>query len=359
MRYLGDYSRGRDNNLNLIRMIAAAGVLVSHAWPLTMGSGAVQPLVRVTGHSLGTICVYVFFAISGFLIAASFDRSDTIRFVAARVLRLVPGLFVSVAVVALLMGPMVTTLPVSDYFTNSDVYKFILRNTAMLSPLYTLPGVFETNPYPTVEGSIWTLAHEAICYVGIFLVGVLGVLKRRVLMSAVLLLYAVLWLVVEITEPVLHGRVAELHSLTLPFAVGTALYLWRDRVMLTAPILLGLLTLTVLLRISLPENNTAYHLALIAAIAYSTFWFAHIPNGWIRHYNRFGDYSYGLYIYAFPIQGLLVYLMPGMTPLENIAWSFPATMIASVLSWHFVEKPALALRNRVTTIVGQSHSTLP
>ena len=106
MRYLGDYSRGRDNNLNLIRMIAAAGVLVSHAWPLTMGSGAVQPLVRVTGHSLGTICVYVFFAISGFLIAASFDRSDTIRFVAARVLRLVPGLFVSVAVVALLMGPM-------------------------------------------------------------------------------------------------------------------------------------------------------------------------------------------------------------------------------------------------------------
>ena len=70
---LGSVSRGRDNNLNLIRLLAAAAVLVSHAYPITLGDGAEEPLTAELGFTLGTVAVYVFFAISGFLIAGSYE----------------------------------------------------------------------------------------------------------------------------------------------------------------------------------------------------------------------------------------------------------------------------------------------
>ncbi len=162
---LGELARGRDNNFNLIRALAATAVLVSHAWPISQGAGTQEPLWAWTGATLGTMAVYVFFAISGFLIATSFDRTQSARaFLVARGLRLFPGLFVSVLLVAFVMGPLVTTLAATDYLTHPETLAFIPRNLTLISPAYTLPGVFEANPYPTVEGSIWTLVHEVACY---------------------------------------------------------------------------------------------------------------------------------------------------------------------------------------------------
>ena len=115
MRRLGEVAQGRDNNFNLIRLCAATAVLVSHAWPLTRGPGTVEPLQRLTGHSLGTLAVYVFFAVSGFFVSASFARrASAADFLAARALRLFPALTVSLVLVTLLMGPLLTTLSAAD-----------------------------------------------------------------------------------------------------------------------------------------------------------------------------------------------------------------------------------------------------
>lgn len=340
---LSDCAQGRDNNLNLIRMAAATGVLVSHAWPLSSGPDAVQPLVTLTEHSLGTLCVYIFFVISGFLIAQSFERSSTkTRFVNARVLRLVPGLFVSVAVVALLMGPIVTTLTVGDYFTDRSTWMSILRNTAMAWPEYELPGVFMDNPHPTVQGSIWTLFHEALCYVGVFIVGVLGLFARRALLTPLLFAWIALAFVIAWRDiSVIHPRVEEFFPLSIPFVVGTLLYVWREKVQLTVfavPVFIGLAALL--------KGTPAYELAFVWAVAYATFWAGYVPKGSIRSYNQLGDYSYGMYIYAFPIQGLVVWLFGAMGPYENMAWSIPLTLVLSILSWHLIERPALSLRDR-------------
>lgn len=346
--YLSDTAHGRDNNFNLIRAVAATAVLVSHAWPLTLGPGTPEPFQALTGQTLGSLAVYVFFATSGFLIATSFARRpDPWAFLAARALRLLPGLFVSLLLVAYAMGPLVTALPAADYLADPAVSRFVLRNMALVSPAYGLPGVFAANPYPAVEGSIWTLAYEVVCYLGVLAAGLLGAFRDRRWMAACLAVYGAvwggLWLVCLITGQGIHPRIDDLHRLSLPFATGVLIFVLRDRLVLSARGLLVVWAVWGLARIAV---SAAADPALVAALAYSTFWLAYVPRGPLLAYNRLGDYSYGIYIYAFPLQGLMVWLFGPMAPWTNIALALPAVLVCAVLSWHLVEAPALTLRHR-------------
>lgn len=336
---LAHVAQGRDNNFNLIRFIAATAVLVSHAWPIALGPGAVEPLKALTGHTLGTNAVYLFFAVSGFFITSSYMRSGSARvFVTARVLRLFPGLAVSLLLVALVMGPMVTQLPIMTYLSTPDTATFLLRNITLFQPQYTLPGVFESNPYPTVEGSIWTLIHEVLCYGLVFIAGILGLLMRRGLMTVALLAYALAWVGPSLMGIELHPRIALTHGLSLPFVIGVAFRIWQDHIRLSLWVAIGLVAAAALSR------DTALAFPLLAlALTYVTFWCAYVPGGAIRAFNRLGDYSYGMYIYAFPLQGLVIWLWGSMGPGLNIALSLPLTLLCAVLSWHLIERPALGL----------------
>ena len=120
---LSEVCSGRNNNLNLIRMIAASSVLVSHAYPISLGVGAAEPLDDIIGRSLGWTAVAVFFVISGFLITRSFDQRRHVKdWLAARFLRLFPGLLVVLIVTAFLYGPATTALPIGSYFSNSETF---------------------------------------------------------------------------------------------------------------------------------------------------------------------------------------------------------------------------------------------
>jgi len=355
MAYLDTVSSGRDNNLNLLRMVAATAVLISHAWAIALGQGTPEPLKFELGVSLGTLAVYVFFVISGFLIAGSYVRTaNAIGFVLARVLRLMPALIVSLLIVALIMGPMVTTLEVQAYYTDPGLWSFLVRNTLLVHPQYTLPGVFEAQPYPTVEGSIWTLVHEAGCYVGVLCLGLLGILGRRDRMALALVVYVVVWAVVIVYEPPLHPKIETFWHLSFPFAVGTVFWRWKERIPLTIWGLAVLVGLTTALR-----GTELYLFALIIALGYGSFWLAYIPGGAIRTYNRLGDYSYGIYIYAFPIQGLAVWIAGPMSPWENIAIALPLTVLLSIPSWHLIEKPALDARHSLAARIEKRVSSRP
>ena len=342
MKTIGTVATGRNNNLNIIRMIAASAVLVSHAYPIALGAGKPEPLKDLVGYSLGTLSVFAFFVISGFLIANSYERSSSRRrFLAARSLRLFPGLIVSLLLVAFVMGPVSTTFPLATYLSDPSTYGFVVRNTLLVHPQYTLPGVFETNPYPTVEGSIWTLAHEVACYLGVFILGWVGLLHNRRAMAIIFILYICVWLAVPAFDINLHPKIEALRRLSIAFAVGTAFYIWRDRIILTWPVALVLIGIAAVFR-----DTSIQALTTVSALGYLVFWLAYIPGGALRHYNKLGDYSYGIYIYAFPVQGLVIWALGPMQPLENMLWSFPATLILAILSWHWVEKPSLALVHR-------------
>ncbi|MBI1220928.1 MAG: acyltransferase family protein [Rhodobacteraceae bacterium] len=338
MRRLGDVAQGRDNNFNLIRLCAATAVLVSHAWPLTGGPGTPEPLQRLTGHSLGTLAVYVFFAVSGFFVSASFARrASAADFLIARGLRLFPALAVSLLLVVLVLGPVVTTLPLAEYLGAPGTARFLLRNLALVDPLYSLPGVFEANPYPKVEGSIWTLGYEVACYAMVCLAGLTGLTQRPRPLALAFGAYGVMWVAAATVH--LPQRVEDLHLLSLPFVLGMAAWHARDRLPLSFAGVAALVLLAVLLR-----PTAAAFPALVAALAYATFWAGYLPLRAARLWNRAGDYSYGLYVYAFPVQGLVVWALGALTPAQNIALALPPTLALAVLSWHLIEKPALALR---------------
>ncbi|MGJ8583655.1 MAG: acyltransferase family protein [Marinosulfonomonas sp.] len=339
---LGDVSHNRDNNLNLIRVIAATLVLVSHAYPITQGVGAEEPLKATVGYSLGTISVYVFFVISGFLIAQSFERSGEIKkFLVARVLRLWPALIVSILLVVFVLGPLVTTLPTTDYLVDESTWAFLLRNVTLVSIQYELPGVFQDQPYPAIEGSIWTLIYEVACYLGVLLIGVLGFLRPSVKTTVLFACSLVALAALDVSGISLHKKIANLLELALPFGIGTAFYIWRVHIKLSLVIVLILSAAA-----WAAKGSMIFEPVFMVFLGYSVLWLAYVPGGKLRHYNQLGDYSYGIYIYAFPLQGMAVWIWGPMTPWANIALSLPLVLVPSVLSWHFIEKPSLALRGR-------------
>lgn len=341
---LAEVAGGRDNNFNLIRMIAASGVLVSHAFPIALGLGAEQPFEAATGYTLGWICVAIFFAISGFLITRSFDRKPQVAsWLSARIARLFPGLIVVSVLIALLYGPAFTTLTTADYFSRPETYTYVPRNSSLVWLQYGLPGVFADHPYPeAINGSLWTLVHEVTCYLGVFLAGIAGALRSRRLFAVVLALYAVAYAASGLPgiAELVPGRLADLRALSFPFVIGMAFYLWRDRIRLSWLFTALLAGFCVLAR-----ATPLFEPLFVATLAYATFVVAYVPGGALRHYNRLGDYSYGMYVYAFPVQQAAIALAGPMSPLANMALAFPVTLLLAVVSWYRVEKPALDRRH--------------
>ncbi len=347
--YFSELSASRDNNLNLVRVCAAAGVLVSHAYPIALGQSAVQPLQSALGVTLGTVSVYIFFVISGFLITQSFDRSHSVpKWMAARIMRIFPGLAIAVLLTALVLGPMVTTQGLTAYISDPAIPGYVVRNLTLVSLQYELPGVFQSNPYGgAINGSLWTLVYEVACYFGVFIVGILGLTGSRRGMTVILLLYLVGYLALGILAETmqLHGRVSALRDLSLPFAIGIAFYVWRDRLRI------NWLTGLILLPVAYAFQWTPLHKeTFVFVLSYWVLLIGFLPGGSVRLYNKVGDYSYGVYIYAFPMQQLMVYLFDGISPVQNMLLALPLTFLFAMASWHYVEKPSLALRGKLAVL---------
>ena len=336
MTRLGDMVQGRENNLDLIRLMAAIAVLVSHAWPITQGMGTIEPLQSATGKSLGTLAVMVFFGLSGFLITASFqNRPDPIRFCVRRARRLWPGLLICLFLTVFCLGPMVSGLGAGQYFLTAQTWDFLVVNGSLLGFRSNLPGVFGDNAFPAVAGSIWTLPYEVICYFGVLGAGLVGLLANRRRASFLVLGCLGIVIAIPFFETDVPTRLLRLAQLGLPFVLGAAAWIWRDRIWLSPVILFALTAAAVICR-----QTPIADLLLATAITYGTLLLGY---GWfLRRYVKLpGDYSYGLYIYAFPIQGLVMHLAGPLDPLGNVFLALPLTLMMAILSWHLVERPWL------------------
>jgi peptidoglycan/LPS O-acetylase OafA/YrhL len=337
---------GRDNNLNAIRMIAASMVLVSHAFPIAIGAGAIEPLAELTGTSLGHYSVAVFFGISGLLIARSFDRRRSmVQFLVARVLRLFPALLV-VLVLTVAAGAWFTALPIGDYLAAAGTWTYVPANLTLAFLQYPLPGVFETNPYgPPINGSLWTLFYEVACYGGVVILGLLGALRQRWMAAAAMVLVTLFHFagpaIAAAGLPLpaaIASRIEAFALLTFPFMLGTFAYVWREQIRLS-----GWVAALLWVPAAFMSPGSLMESWIVFALVYSTFWVGFVPKGALLTYNRLGDYSYGIYIYAFPVQQALAHLVPGISPVANMALAFPVTLVLAVLSWNLIEARALAM----------------
>jgi peptidoglycan/LPS O-acetylase OafA/YrhL len=379
----------RLNNFDTLRILAALAVVLAHSIPLTYGPATLDLLWPASRHqaTFGYLAIQVFFIISGYLITGSYlnsarPDSDVAayaapssgrlnyarpdsgvaahaapssgrlnsarpdsgvaaaaapssgrevrvlaarRFIRARFLRLVPALIVTLFVLAFILGPILTTLPLPAYFRSTLPYR------AAFGLSDHLPGVFTHNPFSSgIDGSLWTLRWEALCYLAVLLLGLTGTLNRLVVTPLYLLILA---------ARLHYGQHASLDLGALFFA-GAVLYLWRPPLSLT----FGFVAL-VLWLISL--FCSGYPLISDTAGAYLCICLGLAPGLKLPNLAKYGDLSYGVYIFAWPIQQTITLVMGAHANwIVNNLITVPLVLALAYASWHFIESPALALKNR-------------
>lgn len=339
---LGDLAVGRENNLNLLRFVAASMVLFSHCYPLT-GHIVDEPLMRVTGFTdFGTLGVIIFFAISGFLIAQSVTRSRSVlAFVKARALRLLPALALSTVFCVVVIGPIATDLARASYWSDPQTWRYLFH-TIVLDPQVALPGVFGHNPYPPpVNGSLWTIPLEVWCYCALGLVALLGIVKRRWVFSLLMIGSIVCF---GQFETVIRQYVPTGNAFTTPYLIGVFFFgAWCFLHRTLVPVSLSLAAMITIIALVLLKSPLAKY-AFYGGVAYLALVFAYNPKLRVDSFLKVGDYSYGIYVFAFPIQQFLVWGFRISDPWVLVATAFPATLALAMISWHLVEQPALSLK---------------
>jgi peptidoglycan/LPS O-acetylase OafA/YrhL len=342
---LGQVFDPRNNALNAFRLALATGVILWHSFPLTgheVSFAAARQL-------LGDVEVDGFFAISGFLITSSWLSNPRVRdYFVARALRILPGLWVCLIITAFVIAPIGIAIqggPATKLLLSTAPFKYVLENSAVLLLKLDIGGTPRGIPYPgTWNNSLWTLQAEVFCYIAVAGLGVVGLLSRRWLLPAAMAL-ALSWAaslpITTVGEAMTVRAEQAATRCAIMFLAGALLHQFRN-VIPARWSLVAVSVVIVLVAGLLPD----YRLVAAIPLAYAV-----IVSGALIHDKRFSlrtDLSYGLYIYAFPTQQLLVICgLRSLNPIVFFVLATIATLPLAALSWFLVEKHAMSLKSRL------------
>jgi peptidoglycan/LPS O-acetylase OafA/YrhL len=354
---LGQEFDPRRNALNAWRLTLATGVILCHSWPLTGRRVSFEPAHQL----LRDGWVDGFFAVSGFLITWSWLNNPRLRnYFIARGLRILPGLWVCLTITAFVIAPIGVAIQggsAAKLLLSRAPIEYVLKNSAVAMLKPDIGGTPRRVPWPHGwDGSLWTLLPEVLCYIAVAVLGVVGLLSRRWLIPAALAL-ALVWSALlppwsvfaeqieaqqqidPATVALVMGAVAA--RFAVMFLAGALLYQFRNAI--PARWSLVAVSMVIVLAASLVPN---YRLIGAIPLAYAI-----IVSGALIHNKRLRlptDLSYGVYIYAFPIQQLLVICGLGfLNPIMFAIIAAIATLPLAALSWFLVEKPSLSLKSRL------------
>jgi len=321
---------------DIFRLCLSLLVVLVHSCLLSYGLDGSRALLSAPYVSFMLSLLPLFFSLSGFLVAGSALRlRNTGTFLLFRTLRIVPALAVEVTISALILGPLLTSRPLRDYFTNADFFSYFGNIIGRIR--FALPGVFEGLPvHGIVNGNLWTLRPEFFCYAIMALLMLSRVAYSRKLTT-------LLWLVATVAMVVLNQTTEELEPggyfgptlLVYSFVTGIVAFHWREQIRLNAAVALLAATSAYLLLIA-PKNA----MFSIPALTYLMIWI-----GAQRLPSVGGDYSYGVYLFSYPIQQTLVATFPSLREWWLL---FPTgaiiALLVAALSWRWIESPALELK---------------
>lgn len=339
---LGQVFQPRNNALNALRLALAAEVMLFHSWPIT---DRMPPTATV--QLFFSVGVDGFFAISGFLITASWLNDPRVRdYLVARALRILPAFYICLVVTAFVFAPLSVAIQggsVAKLLLSSAPIEYVLKNSAVAYLQGSVGGTPLGIPRAgRWNGSLWSLVWELMCYLAVAAIGVAGLANRRWVSPAILALATVgatlvppLTLTEAWTIPQLAVRSA------IMFSAGALLYQWRDKI----PARWSLVAVSVVIVLAssqLPDYRVVAALPLAYAV---------VASGVMIHNQRLRlrtDLSYGVYIYAFPTQQMLAVCgLAWLNPIVFFAVSVIATLPLAALSWFLVEKPARSLKFRL------------
>ena len=330
-----------------LRMIGALTIVIDHSAQL---ADPLRPTVFPLSWNLsfGYIALMGFFAMSGYQISDSWCQDPSWwRFSAKRVLRLWPPLLFVVLVTALVIGPLVSTLDLTEYFSAKATWGYIVHNAGLYTLQHRLPGVFVDNPYPgSANGSIWTLSMEFTGYLLVLAFGALGLFRRAPWLTIALMLALVGMdrrFEASAGNPghgglFLQVPIGSMVAFLVAFSIGMVLHTYRDQIPLSPLVAWSLVGLYIAVHSTKAEAFTLPFMAGYGAIVLANHWPARLEgyDSWV-----FG--SYGLYLWAYPIQQLLI--MVGVTTeLPLTVTALPLSYLYGWLSWRYIEAPTLSLR---------------
>lgn len=346
---LAGVSEGRDNNFDFLRFLLAVFVLFYHCYPILYGLEAPHHGPAETVADIcGGMAVPFFFVISGFLVTRSWlNDPRPFDFLQKRVLRIYPGFLAASLFCALIVGPL-GAADAAAYWHQFQPVKFTRWALVLVGPY--IPTIFVSLPMSTgVNGSFWTLRYEGYCYLFVLALGLLGLYRRRAALLTVFLILYALREMQTITGHIffpnrelhLFGNIASWSSLILYFLAGMLLHLYRDVIPYSRPLCAACLGVLLLCGLGLGHWEVALPVCGSYVLLCLAFW----RRLGLHRFARFGDFSYGLYLYAFPIQQLLVlYYGRHLTILTLFGAAFLLTLCVAIVSWYAVERPCLRLK---------------
>lgn len=340
------YHEHRNNRFDFLRLLAAWLVLFSHSYPIG-GWPQNEPLINlIKFDSFGGLGVCIFFVLSGYLVTQSLERSQWLPvFAWRRIIRIYPALIAACIFCIVVGGLWLTPLGLAEYFTHPQTWQYLWTATGW-DIRYSLPLVFAENPYPhAVNGSLWSLPYEIQCYIVLALISLAPIAIRwKALTIFIVLLMA--WF----TRPDSYG-VFERHiglnyfdiKLGLLFSLGAVLSSWRDRIHLHGAYGIAFLVIAYFspwMKFTMISFYMGFAMVVLWLALYGR-WLPVIPE-------KMGDWSYGTYLYGFPVQQTLAFLgVQAYGVFVFTAASTVLTLILAAASWFIIEKPAIGLKGLV------------
>lgn len=350
---VADLLVGRDNNFNLIRFLAASAVIYSHSFTTIQGDGGYWLATGIQTEDIGSLAVNVFFVLSGLLITKSWiEQPDLIRFALARVLRIFPALTMLSLVTVFVIGPIASSCLPGDYFTDLNTWLYVPLTTTLIDDSARLPGVFESVIQNSlVNAPLWTLKYEVLAYALIALLGGVALLKtqtrRYFVLVGISCSYIFIHFFTDWREQ--YAIVDNFVRMWSCFFIGAGFYILRARIRMR------LIAAAVLAAAALTAHGTPlFDLTSKVFLAYAVTWLALVPAGLLRMFNQAGDYSYGLYIFAWPIQQIAVQAIPELTPHAHFVLVFPLSLLIAIMSWRYLERPCIRHYTTVRRMIDNS-----
>ncbi len=328
----------RSTLFDLLRIGAAIAVIFSHHFHITHTASPTW----LNSNMVGGVAVMSFFTISGYLVTLSWRRQpDVVAFLIKRFLRIWPGVSIAVLTNIFLFGIFFTSLPATDFLSHPDTLAYF-RNLLLIKDYPYMPGVYENNPIKhLMNGPLWTISMEGLCYLILAGAGLLGIFKSRWLACSAALGYMAFFLTARNSD--LAGEMQHWFEYPAYFVYGALIAVFRDEFQARAGwVLLVLAPLAALLFFGLQLEHSAGLLILPPLLIFLGS--LNIPP--LAFFQRGGDPSYGIYLYGCPIQQSVQALWPHLPFSQSLMLSLALAMVAGYASWHLVESPALRFKRR-------------
>ena len=334
----------RGNNFDFLRQLAAFFVIYGHSLALL---GVAPPVFW--DMNISTFGVAIFFVLSGYLVTQSWRRDPRLLpFLSKRSLRIFPALLVCVTLTAVVLGPLMTSLPLLDYFGDPAFRRYFYN--FLLHIHYFLPAVFADNPWPNaVNGSLWSLPVEFFCYLAVLGLAAAGAMRRPFRLAAATAVAAIggLVLIHAYDGPQIVVYATDLRSAMqiIPYFLVGAIVAAAPGLPLRRDAALGVAFALTAAEHLLP--SVAFQAVGYLGIPYVVLACGTAATPGLARAGRWGDVSYGMYLYAFPVQqALIAVTQAAIPPAALIIATTAVSVTLAWASWHLVEKPCLSLKPR-------------